>query len=210
MAGTIKIGADAVSMSRGRGAARVTMTVSFKELERWARLQQIDTGKLMTQSFWRACSGLKKKFRQVMQNAGGVCGVPKFKDFEEFTKTLREASHNSRPMGGVLADEAYMFGGRSKSTGAYFVGWKDYMESAARKFQEGIGGDFAEMWFTDNELRHSWHQRGIKEIPHSYVHNERRVMPEPFGEYVRENLEEWARGAFYKDLARQFQKGAVA
>lgn len=195
-----------IDFTRGRGAAKVVLSISFRELETWAKRQRVETEKLMQRSFGRACSGLKKKFRQVVVNAGGVCGVPKFKDFEEFTKELRSLNGRTAPMGGLLADPSSLYAG--KSGGWYYVGWKDYLEKAAEHFQDGFGGSDAEKYFTDSDWRQSWHRKGLKEIPRQYVHNPRRVLPEPFGSFVRQNLISWAKGAFYKELAKQMMKGA--
>lgn len=99
------ISGSGVSVSHGRGKNKVSVEVSFKELEQWARKMKVDTNSLMEKSFANACSGLKKKFISVIKNRGGVCGVPKFKDFEDFTKQLREVQGiSSRPMGGILAE----------------------------------------------------------------------------------------------------------
>jgi len=197
-----------VNFSRGRGAARVSLVISFKELDAWAKRQQVDVPKLMRRSFGRACSGLKKKFGQVIAGAGGVCGVPKFKDFDEFTNELRALGRRNDPMGGILADKKRIVA--FKRGGWQIVGWPDGMADVARKFQDGFGGAESEKFFTDPEWRRVWHRAGIREIPRAYVHNPRRVLPEPFGEYVKAHLDEWARGAFYKELARQMQKGASA
>lgn len=200
---------SAVSITRGRGAARVTLLVSFKELDAWAKRQQVDVPRLMQRSFGRACAGLKQKFRQVIVNAGGVCGVPKFKDFEEFTKELRaKRGTTAVPMGGMLAELGSMYGG--KSGGWYYVGWKNYLETAAKRFEDGFGGEQSERYFTDPAWRQSWHRQGFKDIPRAYVHNPRHVLPEPFGSFVKAHLDEWATGAFYKELAKQMQKGAAA
>ena len=51
-------------------------------------------------------------------------------------------------------------------------------------------------------------RKGIKEIPRTYAHNPRKVLPEPFGSYVDAHLEEWAKGAMYKGLAQMYQKYA--
>ena len=66
--------ARGVDISRGRGAAKVTISVSFKELEAWAKKNALDTSRLMQRSFLRACFGLKQKFSQVMRSGGGVYG----------------------------------------------------------------------------------------------------------------------------------------
>lgn len=197
-----------IDISRGRGAAKVTISVSFKELEAWAKKNALDTSRLMQRSFFWACKGLKDKLKQVMRSGGGVYGVPKFKDFEAFTKELRAASGKKTRMGGVLAEKESFYGGRSGAW--YYVGWKDYLAQAAKKFQDGLGGEISERYFTDANYRAMWHRKGLKNVPRSYVHNPRRVLPEPFGSYVRAHLKEWAKGAFYKALAKQMQKGSKA
>ena len=198
--------ATGVDVSRGRGAARVVLSLSFKDLEKWARRQEIDTARLMQRSFGRAASGLKKKFYDVMKSGGGVCGVPKFKDFDAFTAELRRVTGRSSPMGGILADKGNIVA--FKRNGYQVIGWPDNLEKVATAFQEGRGGSEAERWFTDPSYRRLFHKDGVRHVPQAYVHNPRMVIPEPFGSYVQQNLEEWARGAFYKELARQMMKGS--
>lgn len=200
-------GVDFVS-GRGKNKA-VTLSMTFKQLETWAKRQRIDVPRLMNRSFGRACSGLKKKFYQVMQNAGGVNGVPKFKDFEDFTKELREAGKRSGvPMGGVLADKSRIVA--FKRNGWQIIGWPDALAAWAVKFQDG-GDSAAAAQFADPSWRSYVHRTTrIHDIPRAYVRNPRRVIPEPFGDYVKANLEEWAKGAFYRELARQFQKAGAA
>lgn len=60
------IGSAGVSITSGRGASKTTIEVSFKALDDWAKKMRIDAEKLMKQSFANACSGLKKKFIQVI------------------------------------------------------------------------------------------------------------------------------------------------
>lgn len=198
-----------IDFTRGRGAAKVVLSISFRELETWAKRQRVETEKLMQRSFGRACSGLKKKFVDVMKNAGGVQGVPKFRDFEDFTKQLRVLDGKSdRPMGGVLADPHRIVA--FKQNGYQVIGWPDAMSELAMAFQEGRG-----IWKKDEDFtfwpstRYALHKKGIRDIPRVYAHNSRCVIPEPFGHYVKAHLEEWARGAFYKELAKQMQKGAM-
>lgn len=195
-----------VDYSRGRGAARVTLSLSFAELEKWAKRQEIDTARLMKRSFGRAAFGLKKKFYDVIKSGGGVCGVPKFKDFDAFTQELRRVTGKSSPMGGVLADKGNIVA--FKRNGYQVIGWPDYLSDVATAFQDGRGGSDAERWFTDPQYRRLFHKDGVRVVPRAYTHNPRRVIPEPFGSYVQQHLEEWARGAFYKELARQMTKGA--
>lgn len=204
--GTFSVGADSVSLSRGRGAAKtVVLEVSFKELELWAARNGVDEKRLWRNSYGRACKGLRNKLEQVMYKGGGVNGVPKFHDFEEFTRQLREMDGKSgRPMGGVLAEPSRIVA--FKRGNAQIIGWPDKMEKAAVNFQDAVGGNLAEKFLNDSWRRRRWHRMGIRDIPRTYAHNPRQVIPEPFGSYVQKNLEEWARGAFYKDLARQMAK----
>ena len=127
------IGSSGVNVTSGRGAAKATIEVSFAELDAWAKKMKIDTEKLMEKSFANACSGLKKKFTSVVQHAGGECGVPKFKDFEEFTKELRQIQGISdRLMGGRLAEKNNV--GAWKQNGWQIIGWKDYLKDPAIRF----------------------------------------------------------------------------
>lgn len=197
-----------MTITRGRGAARVSLVVSFAELDRWASRQKVDVPRLMKRSFGRACSGLKKKFQQVIANVGGVEGVPKFKDFEEFTKTLRAVRGRSGvPMGGVLADPKRIVA--FKQGGWQVIGWPDALAKWSLKFQDGEGGQYEESFFTDPSKRRDLHRLGLAVVPTAYVHNPRRVLPEPFGSYVKAHLNAWATGAFYKELAKQMQKGSA-
>jgi hypothetical protein len=211
----VNLTSTGVDFLTGRGKNKtVTLSMTFKELERWAARQKIDTAKLMTRSFGRACAGLKKKFRQVVQNAGGVNGVPKFKDFDAFTKELRKVKGiEDRPMGGVLADPAFIVS--FKRNGWQIIGWPDQSSGKgtplaewAIRFQDG-GDALAEVQLQDPDWRAYIHRKGIREIPRTYAHNPRRVLPEPFGGYVDQHLEEWAKGALYKGLAKMYQKYAM-
>lgn len=201
--GTFSLGGKGVTLTRGRGANKtVVLDVSFKDLERWARRNAVDTKRLMDRSFGRACSGLRRKFQQVITSGGGVNGVPKFKDFTAFTKELREVRGTSSiPMGGILADKylavAY------KKDGWQIIGWPDRLAEWSVKFQDGVGKDSD---LNDKFWRRSLHIKGIKDIPRVYERNPRRVLPEPFGSYVQKNLTIWAKGSFYKDLAKQMAK----
>lgn len=201
--GTLKLTDSGVSFSR-RGS--VYLEVSFKDLSRWAQRNRVDAARLYSRSFGRACFDLKAKMQKVVSRAGGVEGVPKFRDFEEFTRQLRVADNNSAPMGGVLAERHVIVA--YKRNGAQVIGWPDRLAEWAVKFQDGVGGPESEAMFTDPELRHMLHRKGLRDIPRAYVHNPRPVIPEPFGSYVQRHLEEWARGAFYKSLARQMAKSA--
>ena len=192
-----------VSFTKGRGRNAVALVVSFKEIDRWAKRMQKDTKELWRLSYGRACAGLKKKFVEVMQKSGGVYGVPKFKDFEDFTKTLRSMSGRTATMGGLLADKDVVVA--FKRNGAQVIGWPDYLADTACAFQEGRGGPDAEKYFTDPEWRRSWHRSGLKDIPRAYVHNERMVIEPYFVDYVKANLDQWAKGAYYTGLVKLMQ-----
>ena len=191
-----------VVATAGRGRNKtVTLDISFKALEQWAKRVQIDERAMWRKAYARACSALKGRFSKIVRNAGGVEGVPKFKDFEAFTRQLREKrGTSSRPMGGVLADKSNIVA--FKRNGWQVIGWPDSLADWAVKFQEGTGGP----QFNNPRTRYSWHRLGIRDIPREYVHNPRRVLPEPFGSQVRAHLDEWARGAYYKELVRIMQK----
>lgn len=205
----ISLTSTGVDFVSGRGKNKtIELSMSFRALERWAKRSGIDTKKLVPRSFGRAVTGLKAKFRQIVSKAGGVNGVPKFRDFEEFTKELRaKKGISGRPMGGVLADKSRIVS--FKRNGYQVIGWPDNLAAWAVKFLDG-GDRVAQRQLEDSGWRRYVHRMGIRDIPRSYSRNPRRVLPEPFGGYVAKNLKEWARGAFYKDLAGQFQKAAKA
>lgn len=201
--------ASGVEFTKGRGAAKVAITVSFDALEQWAKRMQIDEPKLMQRSFGSAISGLKKKFKKVVQRAGGVEGVPKFPDFDAFTKTLREKRGGRwpyRPMGGSLGDPRKIVAYRRGLW--HVIGWPDRLAKWAVIFQDAIVG-YGEKQLNDRQWRRAIHKIGVREIPRTYVRNPRRVIPEPFGTYVRSHLREWARAAYYKELARLMQKAGA-
>lgn len=197
--GTFKNTGTGITLSR-RGAG-VLLNVSYKELEIWAAKNGIDEKKLWKKNYGRAIKNIKGKFTKVVTRAGGVEGVPKFTDFDAFTRELRTARNMTRPMGGVLADKKVIIAKKVGNT--QYIGWPDRLAEWAVRFQDGIGDD-AE--FNNKWNRHQWHMLGIKDIPTVYKSNPRRVIPEPFGIYVQKYLVEWARSSFYKDLARQMAK----
>lgn len=195
--------ATGVRVTSGRGRNAVALDLSFKEIETWAKRMGKDREELWRLSYGRACAGLKKKFVEVMKKSGGVYGVPKFKDFEDFTKELRAKSGRTATMGGILAERENIFA--FKKNGAQVIGWHDDMANAACSFQEGRGGPDAEKYFTDPEWRRSWHRSGLSFIPRAYVHNERMVIEPYFVDYVKKNLDEWAKGAYFTGLAKLMQ-----
>lgn len=192
-----------VSVRTGRGQNAVVITLSFKEIEAWAKRMRKDTAELWRLSYGRAVSGLKKKFIEVMTKSGGVYGVPRFKDFEDFTKQYRASRGRTDTMGGVLAERSVIVA--FKRNGYQVIGWPDKMGDTAESFQEGRGGPSAEKWFTDSQWRQAWHRRGIKDIPRAYVHNERMVIEPYFVQYVRDNLDQWAKSAYFTGLAKLMQ-----
>jgi hypothetical protein len=204
--GTLKTEGRNVTFSR-RGVG-VYLEVSFKELSHWGRRNRVDANKLYIKSYGAAIRALRAKLQKVVTRGGGVEGVPKFKDFEEFTKELRAVRNNSAPMGGILAEKHVIVS--YKRDGAQVIGWPDNLAEWAVKFQDGIGGASSEAMFTDPERRYHLHRLGIRDVPREYVHNPRRVLPEPFDEYVRRHLKEWAHNTYYKALARQMAKKTIA
>lgn len=201
-----KVQDSGVLYTKGRGANAVALEISFKRLEAWAKKQKIDTPRLWHRSFGRACAGLKRQLLKVMKAGGGLEGVPKFRDFEDFTKQIREKRGiSSRPMGGILTDKGSIVAFK-RPNGDQVVGWPDGMEKLVNAFQEGLGGSVAESWFTDPDLRRSWHRDGYRDIPPSYVHNSRMILRPYFEDHVKKHLDEWAEKNYFKELARQMKK----
>ena len=106
-------------------------------------------------------------------------------------------------MGGILADKGVVVA--FKRNGKQVIGWPDYLADTACAFQEGRGGPEAEKYFTDPEWRRAWHRAGIADIPRSYVHNSRMVIEPYFVDYIRANLDQWAKGAYFTGLAKLMQ-----
>lgn len=200
-----KVTDSGVTVSRGRGKNAVALDVSFKEIEKWARKNALDTPKLMRRSFGRACSGLKKQLVQVMAHGGGLNGVPKFRDFEAFTQEVRKVRGiDGRPMGGVLADKERIVA--FPRNGYQVIGWPDNLAKWAVNFQDAVGDNR----LGDASYRRYYHKLGIKDVPTAYAHNPRPVMT-PFADHVRAHLDDWANKIYFKDLAKQMQKtGAIS
>ena len=202
---TINLTGSGAIATTGRGRNKaVILDVSFKELEIWAARNKIDEKRLWNRSYGRACKGLRNKLKKLITRSGGVEGVPKFQDFEAFTNTLRAAKGRTKPMGGILNEPHVIVAYKRGNT--QIIGWPDRLAEWAVKFQDAVGNNDLQ----DNSWRHWVHKLGIKDIPREYTHNPRRVLPEPFGSYTRRHLDEWARGAFYKELARQMAKKTIA
>lgn len=203
----VKVIGGAVNVMTGRGrSATVALSISFRELERWAKRNAIDTKRLMARSMGRAVSGLKRQFEAVMTHSGGVAGVPKFAGFEDFTRSLRAVKGiSNRRMGGVLAEKKRIVA--YKKNGWQVIGWPDALASWAVKFQDAVGPTGTDP-FADARQRAAWHRMGIAEIPRAYVRKPRRVIPEPFGSHVKANLKKWAKEIYYKNLAKQMQKSS--
>ena len=195
-----------VVATAGRGANKtVVLDVSFKELERWAKRVRIDEAALWRRSYGRAISALKGRFSKVVRNAGGVEGVPKFHDFEEFTQELRaKRGTSSRPMGGVLANKANIVS--FKRNGWQIIGWPDRLAEWSVNFQDAKGDPD----FTSTHRKIAFWRLGLHNLPAEYVHNPRRVLPEPFLTQVRKYFKEWAQGVFFKELAKLMQKRSTA
>ncbi|MBQ1428033.1 MAG: hypothetical protein IIZ06_00045 [Kiritimatiellae bacterium] len=201
----IKLTGTGVIATSGRGAAKtVVLDVSFAEIDAWARRMGRDEPRVWRRAYGRALSALKSQFRRVVQNAGGVEGVPKFKDFESFTRELRAKTNRTSPMGGVLAEKSRIVS--FKRNGWQYIGWPDNLAKWAVNFQDAVGGRAAEDFLDEPKSRARLHRMGIKDVPRSYSHNPRRIIPEPFGAHVKAHLEEWARGAYYKMLAKEMSK----
>lgn len=200
---------SAVNIVKGRGKNKlVTLSISFKELDRWARRMAIDAPKLLNQSYGRAVRGLRLKFEKTVVAGGGVNGVPKWKDYEDFTRQFYTARNKPLRMGGILAERSNIVG--YKINGWQAIGWKDSaagggdLKGWAERFQDGGDSD-ADVRIAGETFQSWCRDLGIAP-PTAYAHNVRPLLPEPFGAYVKENLDNWAHSAYYRELAKQMQK----
>lgn len=200
-----------VRISSGRGANAVAIEVSFEKIESWARKMKIDTSAVFKRSFGRACSGLKKQLQVVMREGGGANGVPKFKDWTDFTRQMRERQtwRQHKSMGGVLADPRRIVAFRRN--GYQVVGWPDALAAFAIKFQDGYDAT-SERQLSDSSWRHWVHAKmRVDDVPNVYAVRRREVIEPHFREHVAENLDKWANAIYFKDLARAMRKaGAIA
>lgn len=204
---TVKLGEHSVTVTEGRGKNKsVILDVSLKDLEVWAARSGKDAAQLWRRSYGRAVSGLKKQFTKIVTSAGGVYGVPKFRNFEQFTRELRTVTNRTTPMGGTLADKRRIVA--YKQNGWQIIGWPDTLANTAVAFQDGEGGRSAEDWLNNPRERAWLHRRGLRDIPRVYTHNPRRILPEPFGTHVRNNLDNWAKSIYFKQLASLMAKNA--
>lgn len=203
--GTFKVNDGNVTLTRGRGVNKaVVLNVSFKELEIWAARNGVNEKKVWDRAWTRAMSTLRSRLQKVISGAGGYDGVPKFKDFEQFTKELRAAKNKTTPMGGVLAAKKVIIWEKIGKT--YYIGWPDRLAKWAEKFQDAEGDPY----FASMHRKIYFWRLGLHNLPDEYIHNPRRVLPEPFGAHVDKYLPQWAEGAFYKDLAKQMAKRVTA
>lgn len=204
MAFSVTSGSVVSTSGRGRNKT-VDFEVDFSELERWAKRMGVDTERVMRRSYGRAVSGLKAKFAKVMRSGGGDAGVPRFRNYEDFTRELRRVRGAVGKMGGVLADKAHIVGFRRGEW--QIIGWPDRLAKWAVNFQDGVGSKPDP--FANPKVRWYYHRLGIRDVPTAYLHNPRRVTG-PFGAYVAEHLDRWARDAYHKELARQMKKAGDA
>ena len=204
---TVTLSDSGAIVTEGRGSAKaVILDVDFKSLEVWAARTGKSAAELWRRAYGSACRNLRLQLAKVMRLAGGVYGVPKFRSFEAFTNELRAVTNRTSPMGGVLADKRRIVA--YKRNGWQIIGWPDSLEKTAIAFQEGEGGSAAEKFLTSSKSRAYMHRRGIRDIPREYTHNPRRVIPEPFGEHVRQNLDTWAKTIYFKRLATMMARNA--
>lgn len=182
----------------------MAIDISFEEIKKWARFNAINEDREWYKAFGRACSGLKRQLAAVMNKGGGVNGVPKFRDYEDFTRELRALRGVAGKMGGVLAERGNIVA--FKRNGAQIIGWPDGMERVVEAFQDGAGGDIAEAQLADEYWRKRLHQHGIRIIPRSYAHNPRPVLEPYFHDHVKLNLNDWAEKIYFKQQASRMMK----
>lgn len=196
---------ESVIMTQGRGKnATVAMQVDFSTLDKWAKRQMIDVPKITRRSFGRSAEGLRKQLVYIMAHGGSSSrGVPEFHPLESFTELVRsKRGWTGRPIGGILADKKRIvkFGHGMRQV----IGWPDKLAKWAIRFQDGDPDDLDSL--RNKYERQDLHKLGIKDIPYDYITHPRPVMT-PFGNHVNKHLRDWARGAYYKELAKQFRKG---
>ena len=194
----VKLSDFGATVTTGRGAAKtVILEVDFKALERWARRMKIDEARVWRKAYGSAIRSLRSKLQKVVSRAGGVEGVPKFRDFEEFTRQLRAANNRTKPMGGVLAEKGRIVA--YKQNDYQIIGWPDALAKWAVKFQEADTHPF-----TDAQ-RHWMERRGVKDIPTTYSRPDRDVI-NSFSANLAREWPDMVRAMFEKYYSARIRK----
>lgn len=188
----------------------VEIRISMKEIERRMRRMRDKLPKLRERAFKVQMGTILKQMQKAMASGGGVYGVPRFKEYESFTKDLRKAYGRDAngPIGGNLANK-HMFRYDaltpfSSTRPKVRIGWLKGCEDSAMKFQLGQGNTPDP--FTDRQQRHQWHRvLATDELPDHYVHNQRQLII-PFERHVTENLQKWIDGYVRKTLANKIAR----
>jgi len=186
----------------------VEIRISTKEIERRARRLRDQMPALRARAFKTQMKTILGQMKKAMRQGGGVYGVPKYADFEQFTKDLRAATGQSGRMGGKLADDhVFRYDALTPFSSArpkVRIGWIEGLTNSALKFQLGTGNSPDP--FTVAHTRHYWHKvLATEDLPSSYLHKERQLIV-PFERHVHENLQKWIDGYVRKTLAHQIAK----
>lgn len=184
----------------------VTIDVDLSQIQKCMRRCREKLPKIRAKSWAKATGTLHKQLQMAMSKGGDPArGVPKFKDWEDFTKSLRKFrgwKKKDHKMGGVLADRDRIVTHYTKNfitgTTTQYFGWPDKLRDVAVKFQDGEGDSYDK--FQDVDWRHYCHRIGFKDIPAAYVHNPRPVIA-PFKKHAIAKVNEWAKAMIHKTIA---------
>lgn len=180
--------------------------------------------KMANDSMYGAVRKLRSHLVEVMDKGGGIYGVPKFKEYDPFTKSVRAIRGYTGKMGGVLAEDyaivAYKQG--KKQIIGYPDGATRTSEKSTAKLIEQAGGsnrvnslaDFAVKFqtgegktpdeFADPESRAKW-GKIPGGVPTAYAHNPRPFI-DHFAAHVGERLNEMADEIFIQKIAAKIKK----
>jgi len=186
----------------------VEIRISTKEIERRARRLRDQMPAIRARAFKTQMKTILGQMKKAMRQGGGVYGVQKFADYEQFTKDLRSATGKNGRMGGRLADDhVFRYDALTPFSSArpkVRIGWLEQMTESALNFQIGKGNSTDPFTVANN--RHYWHKvLATETLPSAYVHKERQLIV-PFERHVHENLQKWIDGYVKKTLAHQIAK----
>lgn len=188
----------------------IAIEVNFKQIEACMKRCREKLPKIRAKSWARSVGTLLKQLKSVMKSGGNPQkGVPKFQQWDDFTRALMKARSNrggnkqKARIGGVLADEnkivSYMRKSFLTNTAEQVFGWPDALEKAAILFQDG-GNSQSGAALADNSWRAYVHRLGVDSIPRDYTHVPRPVLV-PFKDYAVKKIDEWAEAQIHKTMA---------
>ena len=164
---------------------------SLREMKRLER----ETPKTFETAYKGAVKHSLNALKALMRWQGGKY-APRFAPRQEMTLTL----HGGTPPGGRLANPKMMY---YKKTGPrqFFLSWVGTLgEWGAKHYQTG------ETYAMPQALRHFFHKRGVKDVPHVYDRPARPII-EPLHGYLATHFIKYVMKSYDSIVAKRRAKG---